>query len=100
MKRRRISIEEMTIAAWFAEREGRPITAVYQLCNIVGEARRAFRKAQAESDTGGLRERLSAAAAEAFSNGWEGWANRLYSADLSTGEQVLALYAEHKGRAR
>lgn len=91
MKRRRVSIEDMVIAVWYADREKRPITAVWQLCQLVRDARKAYR----EFTTGpGLREQLNEAAAHAHEHGLDQWAERLYNADLSTGADVLAKYHE------
>jgi len=98
MKRRRLTIEDLTIAAWFAERDHRPITQVWHLCNIVGEAKRAWR--QASQETPHLRRELDAAAAEAHERGDDGWAARLFAADLSTGTVVLEQWRDHMARSQ
>lgn len=90
MRRRRLSLWDLAVAAWFAEEQNRPITAVYQLCGMAGEARRAYwvkRKAEEKDD---LREELEKAAAEAMEQGRPEWADRLYNADRESAPKVLA----------
>jgi len=87
MRRRRVSIEEMLIAVWYADRTRRPITAVWQLCELVMEAKREYRKAHADTST---RDALNNAARQAYAAGDFEWADRLFAADLSTADEVLA----------
>ncbi len=98
MKSRRVTIEDLAIATWYAEQDGRPISATWQLAKLVPEARREFTRVQRVVPD--LRQQLDAAAADAWNHGDDGWASRLFTADLGSAEAVLSQYREHRSRAR
>lgn len=99
MRRRRLTIEDLTKAVWYAEREKQPITAVWQLCGLVGLAKRAWREHLAIPQTD-QRDALNRAASLAWERGDHGWAYRLNACDLPSAAVVLEQWYEHLERAR
>lgn len=100
MRRRRLSVEDLTIAVEFAVAQGRAITGVWQLCDLVGVAKKAQRDANRVTAHASLIEEKNAAAAEAFARGDEGWAARIYAADSKSAPIVLEQWRDHLARAR
>jgi len=82
---RRITTTDLMKAADYAVRHRYPISATWQLCALVPEALREHRP----SPVATVRDRLLSAAAEATAAGEREWAERLYNADPSAGEEVL-----------
>lgn len=100
MRRRKLTIEDLTIAVDYAYAEARPITGVWQLCDLVGVAKKARRDADRDAQRESLVEEKNEAAAQAYARGDEGWAARLYAADTESAPVVLEQWRAHMERAR
>ena len=100
MRRRRLSVEDLRTAVEYATVTGRPIKAVWQLCELVTEAKKARRDATRNVMAEDTRRDLEVAAAEAHERGDHGWAARLYAADIKSAPVVLQQWCEHLARAR
>lgn len=92
LRKRRVTIGEVAQAADYAHRTRKPITASWQVFDLIPEALRAA-KAKAPDQ---IRERLAEAAAEAMRLGRDDWASRLYRADIHSGPEVLNLWEKTK----
>lgn len=76
MKSRHVDIADMVQAAEYAHSRHLCITASWQVCELVGEARRAAREAERLP----LSQRLQDAASQALAVGEDAWAARLAGA--------------------
>lgn len=96
MKRRNMSIDDVELCIDYAERERIPIKAVWQLCELYLDARRAKRNLDREIARHERNLRLVDAAREAWDMGEDAWGDRLYRADADSATAVLADWTERK----
>ena len=89
LKRRRCSIEEVTVAARYARETGKPIHAAWQVFILVPDALKAQREAVLINGREALRTQLQDAASEALDLGETEWADRLMRAPEATAGTVL-----------
>lgn len=92
LRRRGVTIQEVVLAADYAKKHRKPITAAWQVFDLVPEALRAAKKRGPNE----VREQLTAAAAEAMAMGRDDWSQRLYMADIHSGPNVLDLWQKTK----
>lgn len=90
MRRRRMTREDVAVAAWYAERQHLPIAALWQVLDLVTEAKKAYR--ERDEPNADAREELLAAALQAHQAGEHDWAERLYAADPRQAADVLSAW--------
>ena len=89
LKRRRCSVEEVTIAAQYARETGKPIHAAWQVFILVPDALKAQRNERAQRTLENLLVEIHAAAAEAHELGEPEWADRLMRVSHANAVSVL-----------
>ena len=98
--RRRVSIEQLMIAAWFAKTRHITILNSAQLFPLIPQAQRAWTTEET------IRKRASSdavvhnAVVEAFAAGEEEWAERLLRADAKSVVDVVAQWEAHQQEAQ
>jgi hypothetical protein len=92
MKRRRVRIEEIVLAADYASARQIPIRETWQIFELVPDAL----KDQRMNGRADIEERLQKAAEEAMALGRQDWAVRLYNTDRRSGEAVLAEWEQQR----
>jgi len=90
MNSRHVSVETMVEAAEYAHARHLPITATWQLVEVIPDARKAAREAARRL----VSERLSEAVSEALAAGEDAWAARLAT---STSIEALQGWEAHRG---
>lgn len=86
IRRRRTSVAELYLAAEYAAERRIPISAPFDLLRLIGPAKKAAMVPRRRE----LAERLERAARDAQAMGQAEWATRLFVADVSAAEELLA----------
>ena len=90
LKSRHVDVATMALAAEYAHARRLPITAAWQLVDLIPDARREARQASERP----LSERLESAVSEAIAAGEQEWAMRLAAASSA---EALEAWEAHRG---
>lgn len=80
LRKRRCTVAEVAIAAWYAHDAGLPVYGTYRVFQLIPEAKRAARESDRTARASGQLDRRNVAANEAIEAGEQSWADRLISA--------------------
>lgn len=80
LRRRRVRVEDVAVAALWAHAIGKPITASWQIFRLIPQAKIAIREQEREARQMAQNATRNAAVIEAMEAGDEPWATRLMNA--------------------
>lgn len=80
LRKRRCTLGEVAVAAYYAADEGIPVNASWQVFGLVSDAKRAARARDRQLRQDGVLADRNLAAIEAMEAGEQGWADRLINA--------------------
>lgn len=97
LRKRRVTVEDVAIAAWFAHDRGIPIPATWRLFGLIAEAKRSARERDRQAAAMEREDRRTAAVVEAFNADEHTWAARL----INTSDRDLdAVIDQWRSRSR
>lgn len=89
LRKRRTTIAEVAVAAWYAHDKGLPVPGAWRLFELIPEAKRAARETDRTDRESGRLNRRNNAVIEAMEANEQAWADRLISASDRDIDAVL-----------